>query len=94
MMLTWAATFLTPADFEKIETKMLELARQNNTYVRKEISKADAITYFKDKNDPYKLDLLERLEDGTLPCIVRETLPIYVAAHIFQTLVSSKLPRF
>jgi len=57
---------LSPADFEKIEQKMLELARQNNTYVRKEISKADAIKYFTDKNDHYKLDLLERLEDGNI----------------------------
>lgn len=55
---------LTPADFEKIEKKMLDLARQNNVYQRKEISKADAIAYFKDKGDEYKLDLLERLEDG------------------------------
>jgi len=57
---------LTPADFEKIEQKMLELARQNNTYIRKEISKADAITYFTEKQDGYKLDLLERLEDGNI----------------------------
>jgi threonyl-tRNA synthetase len=57
---------LTPADFEKIETKMLELARKNNAYIRKPISKADAIKYFKDKNDEYKLDLLERLEDGNI----------------------------
>jgi threonyl-tRNA synthetase len=57
---------LTPADFEKIESKMLELARQNNVYVRKPISKKDAINYFKDKNDEYKLDLLERLEDGNI----------------------------
>ncbi len=57
---------LTPADFEKIEQKMLELARQNNTYVRKEISKADAISYFNEKGDHYKLDLLERLEDGNI----------------------------
>lgn len=55
---------LTPADFEKIEKKMLDLARQNNVYQRKEISKADTIAYFKDKGDEYKLDLLERLEDG------------------------------
>src|SRR3954469_21754354 len=40
---------LSPADFEKIEQKMLELARQNNPYVRKVISKKDAINYFKDK---------------------------------------------
>jgi threonyl-tRNA synthetase len=57
---------LTPADFEKIEQKMLELARHNNVYVRKEISKKDAITYFKDKGDHYKLDLLERLDDGNI----------------------------
>src|SRR4051812_5865279 len=57
---------LTPADFEKIEQKMLELARQDNAYERKEISKADAIAYFKDKGDEYKLDLLERLEDGNI----------------------------
>jgi threonyl-tRNA synthetase len=57
---------LTPADFEKIETKMLELARLNSVFIRKEISKADAITYFTDKNDSYKLDLLERLDDGNI----------------------------
>ncbi|MFO0355586.1 MAG: threonine--tRNA ligase [Sphingobacteriaceae bacterium] len=57
---------LTPADFEKIENKMLELARKNNPYVRKEISKNEAIAYFKDKNDEYKLDLLERLDDGNI----------------------------
>ncbi len=57
---------LTPADFEKIEAKMLELARQNNEFIRKEISKADAIKYFTDKGDNYKLDLLERLDDGTI----------------------------
>lgn len=57
---------LTPADFEKIENKMLELARKNNAYIRKPISKADAIKYFKDKNDEYKLDLLERLDDGNI----------------------------
>lgn len=57
---------LTPADFEKIEAKMLELARQNNEYIRKEISKTDAIAYFKEKGDEYKLDLLERLDDGNI----------------------------
>lgn len=57
---------LSPVDFEKIEQKMLELARQNNNFIRKEITKADAITYFTDKNDSYKLDLLERLEDGNI----------------------------
>jgi threonyl-tRNA synthetase len=57
---------LTPADFEKIEAKMLELARKNSEFIRKEISKADAIQYFTEKGDQYKLDLLERLDDGTI----------------------------
>ncbi len=53
-------------DFKKIEDKMIELARQKNTFERKEISKADAIAFFKEKGDEYKLELLEDLEDGTI----------------------------
>ncbi|MBI1267911.1 MAG: threonine--tRNA ligase [Cryomorphaceae bacterium] len=53
-------------DFEALEEKMLELGRNENEYVRKEISKADAIAYFTEKGDPYKLDLLENLEDGQI----------------------------
>lgn len=53
-------------DFPKIEAKMLELARQKNDYVRKEVSKADAIAYFTEKGDEYKLELLDALEDGTI----------------------------
>jgi threonyl-tRNA synthetase len=57
---------LSPDDFEKIEKKMLELAKENNPYLRKEISRADAIRFYKEKGDEYKLDLLERLEDGSI----------------------------
>ena len=53
-------------DFEKIEAKMKELARQKNEYVRKEVSKADAEKYFKEKGDEYKLDLIKDLDDGTI----------------------------
>ncbi len=53
-------------DFKKIEDKMLELARQKNEYERTEISKADAIAYFKEKGDEYKLELLEDLPDGEI----------------------------
>jgi threonyl-tRNA synthetase len=53
-------------DFKKVEDKMLELARQNNAYIRKEVSKSDAVSYFKEKGDEYKLDLLEGLEDGSI----------------------------
>ena len=54
-------------DFPKIEQKILELARLKNTFVRKPISKADATTYFTEKGDEYKLELIEkRGEDEAL----------------------------
>ncbi|HRI21595.1 MAG TPA: threonine--tRNA ligase, partial [Panacibacter sp.] len=49
-----------------LEKKMSELAKQNSAYKRQEISKADAIKYFTEKNDEYKLDLLQNLEDGNI----------------------------
>ena len=57
---------ITEKDLEKIEKKMKELAKARNPFIRKEISKPDAIAYFSDKNDPYKLELLENLEDGSI----------------------------
>jgi threonyl-tRNA synthetase len=57
---------ITEKDLEKIEKKMKELAKARNPFIRKEISKSDAIAYFSDKNDPYKLELLENLEDGSI----------------------------
>ncbi len=57
---------LTEEDLLKLEKKMIELARQNNPYQRKEIPKQEAIAYFTDKNDPYKLDLLSNLDDGAI----------------------------
>lgn len=53
-------------DLPKIEQKMLELARNKSEYIRTEVSKADAISFFQKKNDEYKLDLLEGLEDGQI----------------------------
>ncbi len=53
-------------DLKKVEDKMLELAKQNSVYQRKEVSKADAIAYFTEKGDEYKLDLLKDLEDGSI----------------------------
>lgn len=53
-------------DFKMIEDKMLELARQKNEFKRIPITKADALKYFGDKGDEYKLDLLSGLEDGNI----------------------------
>ena len=56
----------TDKDLAKVEKKMLELAREKNPFERKEISKKDAIDYFKTKEDPYKLELIDELEDGSI----------------------------
>jgi threonyl-tRNA synthetase len=53
-------------DLKNLEKKMNELARQSNPYLRKEISKSDAVNYFAEKGDEYKLDLLSNLEDGSI----------------------------
>ena len=53
-------------DFKRVEDKVLELARQKSEYVRTQVSKADAIDYFTEKGDEYKLELLEGLEDGKI----------------------------
>ncbi len=56
----------TDKDFQRVEQKMMELSKQKNPFLRKEMSKAQAIAYFTEKQDEYKLDLLEGLEDGTI----------------------------
>ena len=53
-------------DLSAIEQKMLELARKKSAFVRKEVSKADAVAYFTEKGDEYKLELIEGLADGTI----------------------------
>ena len=57
---------LTMGDLPAIEQKMLELARTKNEYKRTEVSKADAIKCFTEKNDGYKLELINDLQDGTI----------------------------
>ncbi|MCX6191954.1 MAG: threonine--tRNA ligase [Flavobacteriia bacterium] len=57
---------ITEKDLEIVEEKMRELAKAKNPFIRKEIAKQEAITYFTEKNDPYKLELLSELTDGTI----------------------------
>ena len=56
----------TDKDLVKVEKKMLELAREKNPFLREEVSKKDALVFFKTKEDPYKLELIDELEDGTI----------------------------
>ncbi|WP_164112672.1 MULTISPECIES: threonine--tRNA ligase [Sphingobacterium] len=53
-------------DFKKIEDKMLELAKQKEVFDRRSVSKAEALAYFEEKGDEYKLDLIKDLEDGSI----------------------------
>ncbi|MCT1523299.1 threonine--tRNA ligase [Sphingobacterium hotanense] len=53
-------------DFKQIEDKMLELAKQKEVFERKAVSKAEALDYFTEKGDEYKLDLIKDLEDGKI----------------------------
>jgi threonyl-tRNA synthetase len=57
---------ISEEDLRKLEVKMAELAKQNNLYVRKEIPKDEAVRYFAEKGDEYKLDLLQNLQDGSI----------------------------
>jgi len=56
----------TEKDLEKVEAKMKELAKQKNPFIRQEVSKQDALAYFTEKQDPYKLELISELADGTI----------------------------
>ena len=57
---------ISDADLAKVEAKMIELARTKETFERTEVSKADALKYFTEKGDPYKVELINDLEDGTI----------------------------
>ena len=57
---------ITESDLKQIEDKMIELARSKETYVRKEVSKEEALKTFSEKGDEYKCELIGELEDGTI----------------------------
>lgn len=57
---------ITEEELAKIEKKMKELAGQKNEYLRREVGKEEAIAYFTEKADPYKIELLQDLEDGKI----------------------------
>ncbi len=59
-------TTISETDLKKIEEKIIEISKQKNTFTRQEVSKSEAINYFTQKNDPYKLELISELEDGTI----------------------------
>jgi threonyl-tRNA synthetase len=57
---------ISDKDFGKIEQKMLELAREKQTYDRTDVSKKEALAYFNQKGDEYKIELINDLTDGEI----------------------------
>ncbi len=62
----FGAKQITPEDLKAIEIKMLELAREKQQYLRRSVSKPEALAYFTEKNDEYKLELISALPDGEI----------------------------
>jgi len=62
----FGAQQITPEDLTRIEAKMLELAREKQQYLRRSVTKAEALDYFTQKNDEYKLELISDLQDGEI----------------------------
>ena len=57
---------LDTTDLKKIEDKFIEIAKRNEDFIRKEVSKKDALEYFKNEGNEYKVELIEGLEDGNI----------------------------
>ena len=57
---------ISESDLKAIESKMQELAKTKETFEKQDVSKAEALEYVKKKGDPYKCELIEALEDGTI----------------------------
>lgn len=57
---------ISESDLKAIESKMQELAKTKETFEKQDVSKTEALEYFKKKGDPYKCELIEALEDGTI----------------------------
>lgn len=53
-------------DLAAVENKVKELAKKESTFTRRDVSKAEALEYFTKKGDPYKLELINGLQDGSI----------------------------
>ncbi len=77
---------LTPEELPKIEEKMLELARLKNEYKRRSVSKSEALEYFGQKGDEYKVELLQDLTDGAITFYQQGTfVDLCRGPHILST---------
>ena len=81
-------TPITEGDLKKIEDKMLELAREKQTFVRKDVSKEEALAIYSKKGDEYKCELIKDLEDGTISFYTNGTFTdLCKGPHLLDTSV-------
>ena len=57
---------ITDADFKKIEDRILEIAREKHEFTMRSATKAEALAFYAQENNPYKTELISNLEDGTI----------------------------
>ena len=57
---------ISDADFKRIEDRVMEIAREKHEFTMRSASKADALAFYKAENNPYKVELIDNLEDGTI----------------------------
>ncbi|MGE4347095.1 MAG: TGS domain-containing protein, partial [Flavobacteriaceae bacterium] len=57
---------ISDSDFKKIEDRVLEISREKHDFKMRSASKAEALEFYKKENNPYKIELIENLEDGTI----------------------------
>jgi len=77
---------LTEKDLSAIEKKMLEFAREKFEFNMRSSSKAEALAYYQKQNNPYKIELIENLEDGTITfCDHADFTDLCRGGHIPQT---------
>ena len=76
-----------PEDLEKIEAEMMKIVKENQEYIRKEISRQDALALFKAKEEPYKVELIEDLpEDAVITTYQNgEFLDLCAGPHLPNT---------
>lgn len=73
-------------DFPKIEAKMMEIIKEKPEFIRKEVSKAEALKYFEQKGDEYKLELINDLDDGTITFYQTDHfVDLCCGPHLFNT---------
>jgi len=76
---------LAPEDLEKIEEKMKEIVEQNNPFIREELSKKEAVTLFKERNETYKVEHIEELENSTTIYKEGEFIDLCSGPHLPST---------